>query len=310
MPPLDHILAKNPYFRLGGPSIDWAGAYSAKRMIRRFQDLAAAKEKDHDASKAQNDFLDFFIALKSSDPDVVDENVIIGYMLINMLAGADTTAITLRAIFYYLLKSPKAYKRLVKELDEAKLSEPIAYRSTENLPYFNAVVKESMRLHPGIGVLLERVVPEGGLALPHDGSTIPPGTIVGLNPWVIHRDPEVFGADADAFVPERWLQREGESAEEFEARSKAMRESDLTFGAGNRVCIGRWLALMEVYKIVPTLLRRYEVCFFLFLEWRRRAVMADDMMGQFELVDPEREWKVKSAWFMVQDKLDVRIKSR
>lgn len=260
MPTLDHLLAKNPYYRLGGPSIDWAGAYSAKRMIQRFQDLGAAKEKDPTASKEQNDFLDFFIALKTSDPDVVDDNVVVGYMLINMLAGADTTAITLRAIFYYLLRSPKDYKKLVAELDAAQLIEPIAYRSTENLPYFNAVVKEAMRLHPGIGVLLERVVPESGLALA-DGSTIPPGTIVGLNPWVIHRDASIFGEDVEAFVPERWMQRDGEGNEEYEARSKAMRESDLTFGAGNRVCIGRWLALMEVYKIVPTLLRRYEVGF-------------------------------------------------
>jgi cytochrome P450 len=39
-----------------------------------------------------------------------------------------------------------------------------------------------------------------------------------------------------------------------------MRDADLTFGAGNRVCIGRYLALMEIYKIVPTLLLRYKVC--------------------------------------------------
>ena len=259
MPPLDNLLAKNPYYRLGGPSIDWAGAFSAKRMIQRFQDLAEAKDKDPIASKQQNDFLDFFIQLKTSDPDIVDENVIVGYMLINMLAGADTTAITLRAIFYYLLRSPTAYKKCVAELDEAKLVEPIAYRETEKLPYFNAVVKEAMRLHPGIGVLLERVVPEGGLKLA-DGSTIPTGTIVGLNPWVIGRDPELYGKDAEDFVPERWLQRDNESSEIFEARSKAMKESDLTFGAGNRVCIGRWLALMEVYKIVPTLLLKYQVC--------------------------------------------------
>ena len=255
MPPLDKLLAKNPYYRLGGPSIDWAGAYAAQRMIQRFQSLGAAKEKD---AKAQNDFLDFFIALKASDPDTVDDNVVVGYMLINLLAGADTTAITLRAIFYYLLRSPAAYAKLVAELDAAQLSHPIGYRETESLPYFNAVVKEAMRLHPGIGVLLERVVPEGGLQLA-DGSTVPTGTIVGLNPWVIHRDAAVFGEDVEDFKPERWLRGEREGEAEYEARMKGMRESDLTFGAGNRVCIGRWLALMEVYKIVPTLLRKYKV---------------------------------------------------
>lgn len=195
-------------------------------------------------------------------------------MLINLLAGADTTAITLRAIFYYLLRNPAAYRTLTSELDAAGLPEPIAYKQTESLPYFNAVVKEAMRLHPGIGVLLERVVPDAGLALP-TGEQVPAGTIVGVNPWVIHRDVATFGPDADAFRPERWLQGAGESAEAFEARSKAMKDADLTFGAGNRVCIGRWLALMEVYKIVPTLLRRYKVCIVSFALWWGLGGFAD-----------------------------------
>lgn len=92
----------------------------------------------------------------------------------------------------------------------------------ENLPYVNAVVKEAIRLHPGIGVLLERVVPEGGLQLAN-GSTIPTSIVVGLNPWIIHRDAAVFRNDADACVPERWLRRSEESIEAFEARIKAMR---------------------------------------------------------------------------------------
>ena len=58
----------------------------------------------------------------------------------------------------------------------------------------NAVVREAMRLHPGIGMALERVVPAGGLPL-KDGRVVPPGTVVGLNPWVIHRDRGVYGED-------------------------------------------------------------------------------------------------------------------
>jgi cytochrome P450 len=174
MPVLDKWMAKNPYFRIGGPSIDWAGKYAAMRLIPRLQ----AEKKDQ-----TGDFLDHFIQLKESFPDTVDDNVIVGYMLVNLLAGADTTAITLRAIFYYLLKNPGAYKKLVDELDDSKLSMPVEYSATDELPYFNAVVKEAMRLHPGIGMSLERVVPPGGMEL-RDGRIIPEGTIVGLNPWV------------------------------------------------------------------------------------------------------------------------------
>ena len=61
-----------------------------------------------------------------------------------------------------------------------------------------------------------------------------------------------------------------------------------SLGAGNRVCIGKNLALMEVYKIIPTLLLKYK----------------------FELADAKREWKVAAKWFMVQDKLDVTMSRR
>ncbi|KAK5170590.1 uncharacterized protein LTR77_005179 [Saxophila tyrrhenica] len=278
MPGLDKYLAKNPYYRLGPPSIDWAGKYAAMRLVPRLQ----AKQKGKNG-----DFLDNFIGLKEEYPDTVDENVIVGYMLINLLAGADTTAITLRAIFYYLLKNPAAYANAVKELEAANLQLPIQYAVTEKLPYFSAVVREAMRLNPGLGVMLERVVPAGGLAL-EDGRTIPAGTIVGLNPWVTGRDKGAFGEDAYEFRPERWLQGDGESDADFTARSKVMKDADLTFGGGNRVCIGKNLALMEIYKIVPTLLLKYK----------------------FELTEPDREWRVDCKFFMVQDRLNAKVSRR
>lgn len=60
-----------------------------------------------------------------------------------------------------------------------------------------------MRLHTGVSYPLERVVPQGGVEI--SGHFLPEGTIVGVHPWVIHRDRNVFGADADEFRPERWM---------------------------------------------------------------------------------------------------------
>ena len=76
-------------------------------------------------------------------------------------------AIQLRAAVYYVLKHPPVLKKLQGELEAANLSLPISYRDAKDrLPYLDAVVKESMRLHPGVGLPLERVVPEGGVQLP------------------------------------------------------------------------------------------------------------------------------------------------
>lgn len=64
-------------------------------------------------------------------------------------------------------------------------------------------MKEAMRCHPGVSFPLERVVPEDGTNV--CGVHLEPGTIVGINPAVIHRDVGIFGEDAADFNPERWL---------------------------------------------------------------------------------------------------------
>jgi cytochrome P450 len=84
------------------------------------------------------------------------------------------------------------------------------------------------------------------------GEFIPGGTIVGCHPWVIHRRPEVFGADVDVFRPERWI-------EASPTKLKEMRGTMFQFGAGARTCIGKNVSLLEIYKLVPSFLRRFEV---------------------------------------------------
>ena len=70
--------------------------------------------------------------------------------------------------------------------------------------FSQAVIKEAMRCHPAVSFPLERVVPEGGANLCN--VHFDQGTIVGINPAVMHRDKTIFGVDADVFRPERWTQ--------------------------------------------------------------------------------------------------------
>jgi len=111
------------------------------------------------------------------------------------------------------------------------------------------VIEEAMRMHQAVGLPLERVVPAPGLTLP-DGRFLAPGTIVGMNAWVVHRDKTVFGQHAESFNPARWLQAPDEMVTEFRSRWSRMREASLTFGAGNRVCLGKNLSTLEIYKFI------------------------------------------------------------
>jgi cytochrome P450 len=67
-----------------------------------------------------------------------------------------------------------------------------------------AVIKEAMRMHPGVGFPLERVISSQGAKL--CDVDIPSGTVVSVNAWVIHQNQEIYGHDAHVFRPERWLE--------------------------------------------------------------------------------------------------------
>jgi cytochrome P450 len=131
------------------------------------------------------------------------------------IAGSDSTASSLRAMLYYLLKNPASYAKLQSEIDdfdrEGKFSNPIAYAEANKMPYLQAVMKKAMRMHPAVGISMPRYVPSGGAEI--DGRWYPAGTVVGVNAWVIHRNKEVFGEDADAFRPERWLEDDSKAKE-------------------------------------------------------------------------------------------------
>jgi cytochrome P450 len=149
-------------------------------------------------------------------------------------AGSDTTAISFRAIFYYLMKNPDTLKKVHEEIDAActagALSAPIKYsETTTKLPYTCAAIKEAMRMYPSVGLSMPRHAPEEGIVLA--GVLIPGGYRIGMNPAVVHYNKDVFGQDAECYRPERWM--------EEEKKRKVMDKHLLIFGAGTKTCIGK-----------------------------------------------------------------------
>jgi cytochrome P450 len=217
----------------------------------------------------------------------MDDNRILSTCTSMVFAGSETTAISLSAVFYFLVKHPHVYAKLMQEIDNAvadgsiedRPDRTISWPEAQKLPYLDAVVQESFRLHPAPGLILERVVPPQGMHIL--GEFIPGGTIVGCNAWVVHRRPEVFGIDVDTFRPERWIEAKPE-------KLKEMKGTMLQFGAGARTCIGKNISLLEIYKLVPSFLRRFEV----------------------QLEDPRKEWKTHNAWFVGQKEFDVKFRPR
>jgi cytochrome P450 len=180
-------------------------------------------------------------------------------MTLLIQAGADTTGTALGCILRFMLTNPQVYTRAYQEILNATrsnlLSTPIQHEETrQHLPYFVACIKEGLRLNPPAPNLFARLVPKGGAVI--DGVFVPGGTEVTSHSYAMQRDEGMYGDDAEEFKPERWMVSE-KRALEFEA-------GQFTFGVGSRVCLGKSIALMEIYKLLP------EVCALLSLSNRER----------------------------------------
>lgn len=223
------------------------------------------------------DLLSKFLAAQEARPDFMSDTLVQTMAVSMAFAGSETTAISLGAVFYHLLRTPAALARLRDELDAAGRDGLFAdcqtglvtWHEAQRLPYLDACVKEAFRLHPAPGLPMERIVPPQGADIA--GRFVPGGTVVGCSAWVMHRNRHVFGDDVDAFRPERWLVDESrpDRARE-EARVKEMGAMMLQFGMGSRTCIGKNISLLEIYKLVPSLLRRFDVSSLSCLEPARR----------------------------------------
>ncbi|KAL8872964.1 MAG: hypothetical protein Q9174_001498 [Haloplaca sp. 1 TL-2023] len=219
------------------------------------------------------------------DPSSLDRDDVIYHMIPNIVAGADTSSAGLNAAIYLLWRNPRVLNKLRAELDawaESRGQRPaeniISITEAQELAYLQAVLKETLRVFPGLGINLVRTVPEGGMMILNH--FFPAGTTVGMNAFVAHANREVFGDDASDFRPERWL---GDAE-----RVTQMDEYFLSFGRGPRSCVGKNIALLLLNTLIPELVLRFD----------------------FEPADPGKEWTVYDDVFMYQSDFHVKVRQR
>jgi len=274
MPALDRLLLKNPILRLldkysmmsfTSPIVTFAKARMTERLAEIEKSKALGIDPNASSGVRRGDLLSMFLKAKEDRPDFFHDGRVLSMAVSMAFAGSETTAISLAAVFYYLLQNPCCLQLLLEELDSAIFSNTledrpsglVTWAESQKLPYLDACIKEAFRLHPAVGLMLERVVPIQGAEI--CGEHIAGGTIVGCNPWVIHRRTEIFGDDAMAYRPERWTEADTETRKEMEGCM-------FHFGMGSRTCIGKNISLLEIYKLVPSFLRKFEVY------WRQLVV--------------------------------------
>lgn len=148
----------------------------------------------------------------------------------------------------HLVTNPKCLAKARAEIEAADaaglLSSPVQYHETrEHLPYVMACIKEGgLRLDPPATNLFFRVVPPGGAKIAD--VIVPEGYEMTSHAYVVQRDPELYGPDPLEFRPERWL-------EGGEKRAAELESGLFVFGVGPRVCLGKDIAVFELYKLIP-----------------------------------------------------------
>ncbi|KAI1435577.1 cytochrome P450 [Xylaria sp. CBS 124048] len=244
-PQIERLVHRNPLFTMSkhGPSNIVTAANA--RLKARAEAMSGEKGREG----VGPDLMQRLLEASKDFPQVLDGPGITS-MLTSTISGAgDTTASTVVAVVFYLLKNPEVLAKLEAELSHAGVSEIPSHAEVGKLPYLNAVIKETMRIFSVIAFPLERLVPAGGAEIA--GMYFPEGTTVGCLPAAVHVN-AVFGADVDAFRPERWLVDDREQVRLMEA-------ANMGFSRGRKNCLGQNVALLSMKKVVSALVMKYRL---------------------------------------------------
>ncbi|XP_074599602.1 cytochrome P450 4C1-like [Brevipalpus obovatus] len=182
-----------------------------------------------------------------------------------MFAGHDTTATALTYTVFLLGCFPNVQEKLYEEL----LSNGVFDRETQkvdnqklnSLPYFEACLKESLRLFPPVPII-QKAAPKD---LKICGQSIPEGLSLSLHLYFLHKDPEIF-PDPEKFDPERFMDSRSQNIPPF---------SYVPFSAGPRNCVGQKFALLEMKIFLSLLLMRFKL---------RSFQKPDEIDASFEIV--------------------------
>ncbi|KAM7499911.1 hypothetical protein LguiA_024325 [Lonicera macranthoides] len=211
------------------------------------------RQKGVNVRNHEGDFMDVMLSLFENDDFVQghkSKDVIKATSMNLIVAGADTSAITMTWALSLLLNHGKVLKRAQEELDTKVGKERLVEESDiKNLVYFQAIVKETMRLYPGGPLSAPREAMEDCYV---GGYHVPKGTRLLVNIQKLHRDPSTW-TDPLEFQPERFLT----SHTHVDVRGRQF--EFIPFSSGRRACPGITAAMQIIHLTLARLLQSFSV---------------------------------------------------
>ena len=217
---------------------DRARRQLVERLTAMFEDLA----HDEDAPR---ELFEILLTLRDADGNpryTIDQ--ITGMFISLMFAGHHTTSGTAAWTLIEWLRNPRYLDRVQREIDGLYAQgRPVSYQALRESPVLENGIKEALRLHPPLIVLMRKVVRD----FHYKEWTVPAGDLVAVSPAVSNRMPEAFPAP-DAYDPDRYAPGREEDKQLF---------AWTPFGAGRHRCVGAAFAMMQLKAIFQTLLQRF-----------------------------------------------------
>lgn len=246
-------------------------------LVAQVQEIIDRRAGEPEPPKDDRDLLDVLISLKNDDGSLhFSADEITGMFISMMFAGHHTSSGTAAWTLIELLRNPAALAEVTAELDAlyADGSE-VSFQALREIPHLEASLKETLRLHPPL-ILLLRIAQQ---ELEIGGWTIPVDTLVGATPKVSNRIPEDF-PEPESFDPGRYLDPRQEDL--------LNRWTWIPFGAGKHRCVGSAFAMMQLKAIFSVILRDYE----------------------FEMAQPSRSYRDDCSKMVIQLEQPCRVRYR
>ncbi|EOA20420.1 hypothetical protein CARUB_v10000729mg [Capsella rubella] len=237
-------------------------------LDRAIEQMQRLKGRDaHDGES--KDFLQYLMKLKEQESDSevsITANHVKAVLTDMVVGGTDTSTNTIEFAMAELMSNPELMKRAQQELDEVVGKDKIVEEShITSLPYISAIMKETLRLHPTLPLLVPHRPAESAVV---GGYTIPKDSKIFVNVWSIQRDPNMWENPTE-FRPERFFDN---NTCDFTGTNY----SYFPFGSGRRICAGVALGERMVLYTLATLLHSFD--------WKIAEGKVLDLQEQFGIV--------------------------
>lgn len=220
-----------------------------KRLIRgRDEFFLPIIEERRQSGEDLGDVMSMLIQAQAADTTgkITDEQVC--NEVSNLFAaGYELIAYSLAFTFYLISQHPEVEAQLLAEIDRVLGDREITVDDLEQMPYLEQVLKESMRLLPGVAITARQAIEPVTIG----GYDLPKNSMVLISPWALHRRADLY-PDPLQFDPDRF-------SEARQAAHPIPSFSHLTFAAGPRACIGKAFAMMQMRINLAMILQRFKL---------------------------------------------------